>query len=385
MQKQKQLAFHGTETRLKKSNMKNTISLFPYKWKLALGFPSKGIPKHGATVFTCFAGGGGSSMGYKLAGFNVIGFNEIDEKQAKCYNANLKCEYQYIEDIRILHQRNNFPDELFNLDILDGSPPCTTFSLAGKREATWGIEKKFREGQKKQTLDDLAFEFLKLAEKLSPKIIVIENVEYILKGNAIKYVAQIKKILDSIGYFCTHVVLNAATMGVPQSRRRIFILAIRKDLIKNIALSGMIIKEPVINLKFNKKEIPFSEIDCGNDWSETTRKIVPEIKSKIARTWKKVKPGASFSTAFSKATWFGIKKVHPNCPIPTLVTAGYSLWHYNIMRALSDKELQQASTFPLDYNFCNYSPVYIMGMAVPPVMLAQIAWQIKQQWIDKIK
>ena len=57
-------------------------SLFPYEWWLKDGYPAKGITYHGSTVFSCFAGGGGSSMGYKLAGYNVIGINEIDKKNA---------------------------------------------------------------------------------------------------------------------------------------------------------------------------------------------------------------------------------------------------------------------------------------------------------------
>jgi DNA (cytosine-5)-methyltransferase 1 len=173
-------------------------------------------------------------------------------------------------------------------------------------------------------------------------------------------------------------------MGVPQSRRRVFILAIRKDLIKNIAQSGMVIKEPAINLKFNEKKIPFSEIDCGEDWSETTRKIVPEIESKMAQTWKKTKPGSSFATVTVNKMGFTNVRIHPNLPTPT-ITGSPDLFHPYIMRTLSDKELQQASTFPLDYNFCDNSPSYVMGMSVPPVMIAQIAWRIKQQWIDKIK
>ena len=116
-------------------------SLFSYKWNLANGFPAKDIPYHKATVFSCFAGGGGSSMGYKLAGYNVLGFNEIGKRQAKCYLANLGDNiFSYIEDIRIFRKRKDLPKELFELDILDGSPPCSSFSISGKREQDWGKE-----------------------------------------------------------------------------------------------------------------------------------------------------------------------------------------------------------------------------------------------------
>ncbi|XBO87446.1 hypothetical protein AAGG52_04690 [Bacillus licheniformis] len=60
-------------------------------------------------------------------------------------------------DIRDFNKMENLPDELFNLDIFDGSPPCSVFSIAGDREKAWGKEKAFREGQAKQSLDDLFF------------------------------------------------------------------------------------------------------------------------------------------------------------------------------------------------------------------------------------
>ena len=97
-------------------------------------------------------------MGYKLAGCEVIGNCEIDKKMNEIYNVNHHPKYSYCMDIRDFNQLQDIPDELYNLDILDGSPPCTTFSIAGLREETWGKLKKFREGQTEQTLDDLSTE-----------------------------------------------------------------------------------------------------------------------------------------------------------------------------------------------------------------------------------
>lgn len=73
----------------------------------------------------------------------------------KCYIENHNPQYTFLEDIRDLVRRNNLPEELYNLDILDGSPPCSTFSMSGLREDAWGKEKKFKEGQKTQVLDTL--------------------------------------------------------------------------------------------------------------------------------------------------------------------------------------------------------------------------------------
>lgn len=118
--------------------------------------------KNGLKVFSCFACGGGSTMGYKLAGCDVIGDLEIDPRMNKVYVENHHPKYNYLEDIRDFNKREDLPEELYNLDILDGSPPCSTFSMAGQREDAWGKKKKFREGQKEQTLDDL----LKVAQTI---------------------------------------------------------------------------------------------------------------------------------------------------------------------------------------------------------------------------
>mgnify|MGYP001129866832 CR=1 FL=1 len=85
-------------------------------------------------------------MGYKLAGFDVIGNCEIDSKMNDIYVKNHKPKHNYCEDLREFNKRSNLPAELYELDVLDGSPPCTAFSMAGKREETWGKRKKFREG-----------------------------------------------------------------------------------------------------------------------------------------------------------------------------------------------------------------------------------------------
>ena len=153
---------------------------FNYNWKLS----ETKFTKDKGKVFSCFACGGGSSFGYKLAGFDVIGMNEIDKKMAECYIANHNPKYSFIEDIRVFKEREDLPKELYELDILDGSPPCSSFSMAGNREKDWGKEKKFREGQAEQVLDTLFFDFIDLAKKLQPKIVIAENVKGILLGEA---------------------------------------------------------------------------------------------------------------------------------------------------------------------------------------------------------
>ena len=82
-------------------------------------------------------------MGYKLAGYEHLGGVEIDPKVAAIYKANHNPKHLFIEDIRAFNKRNDLPEELYNLDLLDGSPPCSSFSMAGNREKDWGKKSSF--------------------------------------------------------------------------------------------------------------------------------------------------------------------------------------------------------------------------------------------------
>jgi len=103
-------------------------------------------------VFSCFACGGGSTMGYKLAGFDVLGCNEIDPKMISAYRKNHSPKLSYLEPIQDFKLRKDLPKELYELDILDGSPPCSSFSISGNREKDWGKQKKFREIQRRSSI-----------------------------------------------------------------------------------------------------------------------------------------------------------------------------------------------------------------------------------------
>ena len=217
---------------------------FPYCWNLSDGYPAKGIENHKLKVFGTFICGGGSTMGYKLAGFNHLGGVEIDPPIADVYKANHNPKYLFIEDIREFAKRKDFPDDLYDLDILDGSPPCSSFSMAGNREKDWGKTKTFREGQAEQRLDDLFFDYIKLTKKLQPKVVIAENVKGLIQGNAKAYVHRIKKEFEEAGYSVQLFLLNAASMGVPQKRERVFFICQRNDL-----------KLPKLKLQFNEEAI----------------------------------------------------------------------------------------------------------------------------------
>jgi DNA (cytosine-5)-methyltransferase 1 len=334
---------------------------FNYKWYLKDGYPQK----NGLKVFGTFICGGGSTMGYKLAGFEHLGGVEIDPQVADVYKTNHDPKYLFVEDIREFANRTEFPEDLYDLDILDGSPPCSSFSMAGNREKDWGKEKVFREGQAKQRLDDLFFDYIKLAKKLQPKVVIAENVKGMLQGNAKTYVKRVKDEFEKAGYKVQLFLLNAASMGVPQKRERVFFICQRNDL-----------NFPKLELKFNEDAIPFGVID-NNIKDKNISDYYFELWNKRIKTDNDY--GDIKNRIEGKISLFSTKFIHNEKVVNTIVS-GSDYILFNEPRKPNTNEFCQIGTFPLDYNFKKIEPKYLIGMSVPPVMTAQIATEIYNQW-----
>lgn len=328
------------------------VHLFPYRWNLKDAIFTKDKGK----VFSCFACGGGSTMGYKLAGFDVLGCNEIDPKMIEAYKANHKPKYAYLEPIQTFKLRTDLPDELYNLDILDSSPPCSSFSMAGNREKDWGKDKVFREGQAMQVLDTLFFDFIDLAKELQPKVVVAENVKGLLLGDAKQYVIQIYREFDKAGYYVQHWLLDASKMGVPQKRERVFFIAMRKDLAKPfLHFADLFTEVPKLELNFKEPKIPIKHFAKGVAKKETQN--------------------------YSESR-FGDVMLDVNKPSNTIATDINRYWLDK--NTLIDKDtVSLIGSYPLDYDHLDFNnPQYLIGMSVPPVMTAQIANQIYKQWLS---
>ena len=355
---------------------------FNYNWTLE----KANFTKNKGKVFSCFACGGGSTMGYKLAGFDVIGHNDIDKKMIEVYKENHNPKYSFLESITTFAKRKDLPKDLYNLDILDGSPPCSSFSMAGNREKDWGKEKVFREGQAEQVLDTLFFDFIDLANELKPKIVVAENVKGLLLGNAKQYVIKIYEAFDKAGYTCQHFLLNASKMGVPQRRERVFFIALRKDLAPKFMESvDMFTELPKLELNFNENNIKYKDFKI-NDGSELPMSELVEkywtLKNKHYNRMSDVLKDLGM-----KEQRFGDNYVL-NDKVPMTLTSGGGYYREDEPTTISISDLKLIGSFPLDYNFINNSynnAKYIIGMSVPPVMTAQIATKIYNQWLSKIK
>lgn len=190
------------------------------------------MPNNGAKVISLFAGCGGSSLGYRMAGFRVLWASEFIEAARATYEAN-KAAFTIIDgrDIRqvdpsdVLERINMGPGEL---DVLDGSPPCASFSMSGRREEHWSAEKKYSD--KIQRTDDLFFEYARFVRAIQPKVFVAENVAGLARGVAKGYLIEILKELRGCGYKVEAQILDAQWLGVPQQRARVIFVGVRDDL-----------------------------------------------------------------------------------------------------------------------------------------------------------
>ena len=335
----------------------------------------KKIPQNGIKVMTTFSCGGGSSMGYKLAGCDVIAANDIDPEMAYHYKLNHSPKHYFLMPIRDL-LTTDLPPELFELDILDGSPPCSTFSMAGSREKAWGKDKHFREGQAKQVLSDLFFDFLDVAEHLKPKVIIAENVKGMIQGNAKDYCKLVMARLKEIGYQPQLFLINAADCGVPQRRERVFFCAARNDVSNK-------------KLELSPQHRWISSGEAVSDLQVLTDDEIKETAPTPTdvRFWSKTKKGESYSDACmrenGKASFFSHFKFNPELPANTLTTQCDNFNHWEVMRSFSYREIKRLGSFPDDYKA--KTPTigkYMIGMSVPPKMTEQVAKAVVSQWLS---
>ena len=172
------------------------------------------------TVISTFAGAGGSSLGYKLAGFRELLAVEWDDNAVETFRLNFPGVPVYHGDIAKLAGAECMQLAGIGtgeLDVLDGSPPCQGFSTAGKRKFDDPRNSLFRE-------------YARLLRELQPRAFVMENVTGMVKGCMKQAYLTIIAELRACGYRARGEILNAMYYNVPQSRERVIIVGVRNDL-----------------------------------------------------------------------------------------------------------------------------------------------------------
>lgn len=324
-------------------------------------------------VISLFSGCGGSSSGYKKAGLDVIASVEFIDFQAENYRNNFKNTKVYEIDIRKLDPLKVLEDvniKVGELDILDGSPPCSSFSLSGKREKGWGKVKNY--SNTKQRTDDLFEEYIRFVREIKPKIFIAENVAGLAIGTSKSYLKYVVKELNGLGYKVKAKILNAANYKVPQIRTRLFLVGVRNDI--NIQYTFPKPKKEVITLK-----------EAFNNIENTKEDLLETNCSKYAIYNRLVK----LKYGESDTKYFNLLKLDPNKPSNTLLqTAGVlgaaSICHWE-NRKLTVKEAKVIQSFDQDFILKgNYrQKIESIGRSVPPLLTKEIALEAKNI-LDKV-
>lgn len=400
------------------------------------------LPHNGYHVISTFSGCGGSSLGYKMAGFKVLWANEFIPAAQETYRANHPGTILDTRDIRkveaqdILDVIGMQPGEL---DVFDGSPPCASFSTAGKREAGWGKVKAYSDT--KQRTDDLFFEYVRLIEGVKPKVFVAENVSGLVKGTAKGYFLEILAALKGAGYKVTAKLLDAQWLGVPQMRQRIIFIGVRNDLKAVPAhpkplpyrysvrdalpwISGITgrtgplelrtrseIDEPMNTIVIQDPAQTRYEVEArayldkrgafGND-GDITDQPAPTVLSDSVGTHWIVEPEADMTGYAVGAEWdtlrpgeqsdryFQLVRAGMDTPSPAITQRGgdstvASVAHPTERRKFSIAELRRICAFPDDFILTGtYAQQWErLGRAVPPVMMMYIAATIRDEVLPK--
>jgi DNA (cytosine-5)-methyltransferase 1 len=321
----------------------------------------------GFTAVDLFSGCGGSSLGLKLAGFRELFATDWDDHAAKIFRLNFPEIYFHHGDIaklsgkKILKIINLKPGEL---DLLTGSPPCQGFSMTGERKFSDPRNMLFKE-------------YLRILDQLKPKTLIIENVPGMIKGAMKHHYLKIISLLRTFGYEAKGEVMNSKYYNVPQSRERIIIIGIRKDLCEKYNL------EPT-HPKPQTKPISFRQA--------VNNLIIPADEPKFLATqlmrdrFSQLKPGET--KADQNHGWYRLAHIRINWDdcVTTVLTSEKSLpVHPEEDRRLLVCEVMRLASFPDDFKLTGGKLARItrIGNSVPPNLMKAIALHIRQNILEK--
>jgi len=371
------------------------------------------VPDNGYRIVSTFSGCGGSCLGFEMDGYRVLWASEFVPAAQDVYRINHPVVPLDTRDIRAVTAEDILAATSLavgEIDVLEGSPPCASFSTAGKREAGWGKTKAYSDTA--QRSDDLFFEFVRLLDGLQPRTFVAENVSGLVKGTAKGYFKRILAAMKACGYRVEARLLDAQWLGVPQARQRIIFVGVRNDLGVDPAFPKPLsyrysvrdalpwittqgdnagygggsmrpaaVPSPTIGAspQTGNGIYPPSLVEAiiGVDETDITRYA-------IGAEWDKLKPGESSDRYFS------LVKTDPERPCPTVSQRGgdggvATVTHPTERRKFTIAELRRICAFPDDFILTgSYAQQWErLGRAVPPLMMRAVATTLRTEVLDR--
>ena len=366
------------------------------------------MKKNKIKVVGLFSGCGGLDLGFKQAGYDIIWANDILKDACETYKLNIG-NHIINEDITKINL-----ETIPSADVIIGGPPCQGFSGIGKRDPN----------------DDrsaLVYSFLDVVNRVQPKIFLFENVTGIKSSKASdgsKVIDNLKKAFEDIGYHINIYTLNAADYGVPQKRKRVFIIGNKlgtnitaptqthfdnvpnkKQWVSSFeAISDLDSPTENGNIKYKHEPICDYQSLMRKNSNETTLQIKPYSSPTDKEIIKHVKPGGNymdipdevstkrimyFKSTGGRTTTYG--RLDPEKPNYTLNThfnrpnIGCNI-HYNEDRMITIREGLRFQSFPDDFHLISKTKrnYYVqVGNAVPPLLSKAWAEHLLQYLTEK--
>lgn len=317
-----------------------------------------------------FAGAGGMSLGFDKAGFENVLAVEYDECFAETYKFNFPKHNLRVEDIKNI-SNDEIKEIIGNnkIDVIIGGPPCQGFSIAGR------IGRNFIDDERNQ----LFKEFVRFVNVIKPKIFVMENVAALKTHNKGKTIEEIVNEFENVGYTVKYDVLNAVNYGVPQQRRRIFIIG---TLDENNKFEFPKKTNKYITIEEALNGLP--ELKSGETSNIPNHNAMHHSKQMLEKM-SYVKDGGNrndIPEEIRPKSGDIRKYIRYNSKEPSICITGdmRKVFHFNQNRALTGRELARIQTFPDNFIFKgNAGKVQQqIGNAVPPKLAFQIANSVKE-------
>lgn len=328
--------------------------LLEQAWQQHLAPRDPGAP----TVISTFAGCGGSSLGFSMAGYRELLAVEWDDNAVVTFQLNFPDVPVYHGDIASLSVEECLKRAGIaagELDVLDGSPPCQGFSTAGKREMSDPRNQLFRE-------------YVRLLRGLRPKVFVMENVSGMVKGKMKLIFADILRELKASGYQVSARLMNAMYFNVPQSRERMIFIGVREDV--GVAPSHPRAAGRSITVRAAWEGLLVDTTGLG-------------LTDLYARYWRQTRPGGSLGALNTT------KKLSFDRPAFTIVKSegNGGLYHPAECRMLHLSEFKRIASYPDLFRFAGSRKSWQerIGNSVPPLFMRAVARHVRDVILTQMR
>lgn len=351
--------------------------------------------RSGLTAISTFSGCGGSSLGYKAAGFDVRVACEFIKEAAETYRANAPGTIVVERDIREIRGSDLLREAglgVGELDLFDGSPPCSAFSFAGLRDDAWGEEKLYS-GTVSQRVDDLFDEFIRLIGEIRPKTFIAENVMALSQGMAQGFFKEIYLKMWRLGYRVQVRGIAGDRIGIPQRRSRLIFIGVRDDIGIDPAYPKPIDVPLPLGAVISDLPHPFPQnLDDFESTPTSEREydiLRPGTRTRMAWDYTDTSYDHgcfrhAYQRLFNKDARYMWFKLPPNEVCPTITAKIHTLFRWDEPRSLSIPEIIRLATFPDDFELTGTfkQKWERIGRAVPPMMMGNIAMTLARHVFD---